>query len=37
VEEHQETLKADHQDEPLKVFSVLGRGGYGTVYHGVNP
>jgi hypothetical protein len=30
-----QSLKSDLRDEHLKVFSVLGRGGFGTVYHGL--
>jgi hypothetical protein len=37
VEKHQAMLQADLQEEQLKVFSVLGRGGFGTVYHGALP
>ena len=30
-------MQHDMQEQQLKVFSVLGRGGYGTVYHGAAP
>jgi hypothetical protein len=34
VQELQGALQADLHEEQLKVFSVIGRGGFGTVYHG---
>jgi hypothetical protein len=34
VQQMQGALQAELQEEQLEVFSVLGRGGFGTVYHG---
>ena len=34
VQQMQGALQAELQEEHLEVFSVLGRGGFGTVYHG---
>ena len=37
VTQLQDALCSDLQDAQLKVFDVLGRGGFGTVYYGVSP
>lgn len=34
VQQLQEALRTDLQEEALEVYTLLGRGGFGTVYHG---
>lgn len=37
VTQLQDALRSDLQEDQLEVLDVLGRGGFGTVYHGTPP
>jgi hypothetical protein len=37
VQQMQSTLQEELQEEEIEVYSKLGRGGFGTVYHGARP
>jgi hypothetical protein len=37
VQQLQGTLQAELHEDELQIYDVLGRGGFGTVYHGENP
>ena len=37
VQEMQGALQAELQEDQLKLYGVIGRGGFGTVYHGARP